>query len=114
VDGSNRNVAGPETANGGRTGPAFFSSDPSDHPASHSREKVSKKAMEKFGAGAKCQTCGKPLEYQGIGRPRKFCGEGCYAVAHNRRRQVVPAYLYNAERRTYVPNPDPRPKSKVY
>jgi hypothetical protein len=62
---------------------------------------------------AKCETCGKPLPYRGMGRPRKFCGEGCYAVAHNRRRLRVPRYVYDAELRRTVPNPDPRPKSKV-
>jgi hypothetical protein len=60
---------------------------------------------------AKCETCGKTLEYRGMGRPRKFCSGGCYAVVHNQRRQRVPRYIYNAGK--WVENPDPRPKSKV-
>ena len=61
----------------------------------------------------KCETCGNPLEYRGMGRPPKFCGEGCYAVARSRRRRRVPRYVYDAELKRTVPNPDPRPKSKV-
>ena len=75
--------------------------------ASRVEEKVSRKAT-------RCETCGKELEYRGVGRPRKFCGPGCYAVAHNERRRVVPKYLYDPEHRTYVANPARRPKSKVY
>jgi hypothetical protein len=63
--------------------------------------------------GAKCETCGKPLEYTGIGRPRKFCGEGCYGAARNMRRRRVPRFVYDPVRRATVPNPDPRPKSTV-
>jgi hypothetical protein len=62
---------------------------------------------------AKCKTCGKPLQYGGIGRPRKFCDAGCYAVARNRRRRRVPAFVYDPELRRTVPNPDPRPKSNL-
>jgi hypothetical protein len=62
----------------------------------------------------KCETCGKPLEYGGIGRPRKFCDGGCYAVAHNRRRQRVAPYVYDPELRRYGENPDSRPKSKEW
>ena len=64
-------------------------------------------------AAAKCETCGKPLEYQGMGRPPKFCGEGCYAEARRWRRRRVPRCVYDAELKRTVPNPDPRPKSKV-
>jgi Sigma-70 region 2 len=61
----------------------------------------------------KCETCGNPLECQGAGRPRKFCGPECFRAARNRPRQVVPSYMYDAELKTYVPNPSPRSKSKV-
>ena len=64
-------------------------------------------------AVARCETCGKPLKYRGMGRPPKFCGEGCYAVARRWRRRRVPRYIYDAELKRAVPNPDPRPKSKV-
>jgi hypothetical protein len=33
--------------------------------------------------------------------------------AANIMRQVVDSYVFDAELNTYVPNPDPRPKSKV-
>jgi hypothetical protein len=36
-----------------------------------------------------------------------------YAAAHNRRRRRVPRFVFDAELRRTVPNPDPRPKSKV-
>jgi hypothetical protein len=45
----------------------------------------------------KCGTCGKSLEYRRIGRPRKFCGSGRYAVAHNRRRRRAARYVYAPE-----------------
>ena len=64
-------------------------------------------------AVAECETCGKPLEYRGMGRPRKFCSEGCRTAARNRRRSVVPRYVFDAEAKRSVQNPSPRPKSKV-
>jgi endogenous inhibitor of DNA gyrase (YacG/DUF329 family) len=79
--------------------------------ASRVGRKVSKKATNKMNPGQKCETCGKPLEYRGIGRPRKFCGEECWSAAHNEARRVVPAYVYRDG--VNVPNPSPRPKSKV-
>jgi hypothetical protein len=82
-------------------------------PARFSREKVSRKATNKVNLGAKCETCGKPLGYRGIGRPRKFCSDGCYRVARQTRRRVVPRFVYDHASRSTVPNPDPRPKSKV-
>jgi predicted RNA-binding Zn-ribbon protein involved in translation (DUF1610 family) len=60
-------------------------------PSQSETEIVSRKATERVRTAARCETCGKELEYRGVGRPRKFCGEGCYAVANNERRRVVPA-----------------------
>jgi hypothetical protein len=71
---------------------------------------VSGKATKNLSAGAKCETCGKRLEYRGIGRPRRFCGPDCYAVAHNERRRRVSPFIYVDGR--IVENPDPRPKRK--
>jgi hypothetical protein len=34
-------------------------------------------------------------------------------LARNRRRRRVPMFVYDPELRRTVPNPDPRPKSKV-
>ena len=62
---------------------------------------------------AECETCGKPLEYRGMGRPPKFCDEGCYAVARRWGRRRVPRYVHDAELKQTMPNPDPRPKSTV-
>ena len=66
-----------------------------------------------MGAVLKCETCGKPLEYRGMGRPPKFCDEVCYAEARRRRRRVVPRYIYDPVSKSTVPNPSARPKSKV-
>ena len=46
---------------------------------------------------AKCETCDNPLEYRGMGRPPKFCDEGCFAEARRWRRRRVPSYIYDAE-----------------
>ena len=62
----------------------------------------------------KCERCGKELEYRGMGRPRKFCSEGCRTAARNVRRHVVAPFVFDAELRRYVPNPDPRPKARTW
>lgn len=90
----------------------FFRERPSEPAARPLGEKVSGKATEKVRTGAKCETCGASLEYGGIGRPRKFCGDACYAAAHNERRRVVPRYIYVLGQGNIL-NPAPGPKSKV-
>ena len=59
-----------------------------------------------------CETCGNPVEYGGKGRPRRFCSEACYTEHRNRRRRVVPKFVYVVGD-GWVENPDRRPKSKV-
>ena len=44
---------------------------------------------------AKCETCGKPLEYRGMGKAAEALRRwDCYAVARRWRRRRVPRYIY--------------------
>jgi hypothetical protein len=62
-----------------------------------------------------CTRCGEAKEpslFPPNRRTRDGLSSWCRACV-NEARRVVPRYVYDAELRRTVPNPDPRPKSKV-
>ena len=65
--------------------------------------------------GKSCRKCGEakePAEFPRSKRTRDGLSSWCRACVNGARR-VVPRYVYDAELKRTVPNPDPRPKSKV-
>jgi hypothetical protein len=62
-----------------------------------------------------CTRCGdakEPAEFPRNKRTRDGLSSWCRSC-HNEARRVVARYVYDAELKRTVPNPDPRPKSKV-
>jgi hypothetical protein len=114
-----------KTTNGSNhEAPALFWRAPSSTPAQVSAKKTPRNAVKV------CKHCGQRKEPGKFRRSRRnrdglssWCGN-CHNEATRRwreankerinaARRVVPRFVYDAESRSTVPNPDPRPKSKV-